>query len=92
MDYRDNLQIITTKEELKGLIREAVADLDLSIPRQVEESKLIHGLAGLAEFLNCDVTTAFKYKNTGRIPYYQIGRTLIFKSEEVLKAMAKKKK
>lgn len=85
------LQIITDHEELQSVIDEAVtkafAKLDLSRPG---ESKLIHGLKGLAEFLGCKEMTAFRLKKT--LPHYQSGRIVVFKSDEVLAAMAAKKK
>ncbi|MGV8096004.1 MAG: DUF3853 family protein [Mangrovibacterium sp.] len=96
MDFRENLTIIATKEELQKLIdkgvSKAITDLNLSHSLQKEESKLIYGLDGLAKFLGCSEMTAFRLKKSGRIPYFQTGRTLVFKSDEVLKAMEKKKR
>ena len=58
--------------------------------RQVEptiKSRYLHSMSELAELLGCSVQTAQRIKNSGRIPFKQIGRTIIFDSEEVLKAL-----
>ena len=57
--------------------------------RQAEPSikKHLHSLKELAELLGCSVPTAQRIKNSGRIPFKQVGRTIIFDSEEVLKAL-----
>lgn len=57
--------------------------------KQAEPSikKHLHSLKELAELLGCSVPTAQRLKNSGRIPFKQFGRTLIFDSEEVLKAI-----
>ena len=85
------LQIITTQEELQETIDQAVSKAlsGLNLTTR-EEPKLIHGLKGLADFLGCEKMTAFRLKKT--LPHYQKGRTLVFKPDEVLAAMAAKKK
>lgn len=55
---------------------------------EVIEEK-IYGITGLAKFLNCSVPTAQTYKNSGLIPYRQIGNKIEFDSAEVLKALSK---
>lgn len=58
--------------------------------RQAEpsiKSKHLHSMNELAELLGCSVPTAQRIKNSGRIPFKQAGRTIIFDSEEVLKAL-----
>jgi len=58
--------------------------------RQAEPSiisKHLHSMKELAELLGCSVQTAQRIKNSGRIPFKQVGRTIIFDSEEVLKAL-----
>ncbi|MEL7586612.1 MAG: DUF3853 family protein [Prolixibacteraceae bacterium] len=83
------LQIITTQEELQETIDQAVSKAVSGLARP-EEQKLIHGLKGLAEFLGCGEMTAFRLKKT--LPHYQSGRIVVFKPDEVLAAMAAKKK
>lgn len=95
MDLRENLVIITTKEELQKLIDEAVskAIAGLNLRQEAkEETTLIYGIEGLAKLLNCSRPTAQRIKSSRQIPCYQQGRTLVFKSDEVLNAMAKKKR
>lgn len=48
------------------------------------EPVIIRGIKGLAEFLKVTPPTAQKYKNTKGFPYRQIGRVVVFRSDEVL--------
>lgn len=66
-------------------------------PRKTEiESKvesnttLIRGIKGLAAFLNVSVPTAQKMKNDKIFPCIQRGRTIFFKSDEVLSGLSKR--
>lgn len=89
------LQIITTREELQRTINEAVrrAVEGVRLPQQQpSQSEQIKGIAGLARFLDCSQPTAQRIKNSGKIRYYQNGRTLIFRSNEVLEDMSNYKK
>ena len=52
-----------------------------------QEPQYLHSLKELAEFLGCSTVTAYKLKSSGRIPFKQFGRKLIFNSDEVLKAL-----
>lgn len=54
---------------------------------QLAYPKYLYSMKGLREFLHCGPGTAQKLKNEGRIPYRQIGRKIIFVTEEVLNAM-----
>ena len=54
------------------------------------ESRKLYSLRALAEFLQCSVVTAQKVKNSGAIPYMQIGRKVIFDTEKVLAALENK--
>lgn len=89
--------VVTTKEELAAIVADAVSTaLDKRVPNDVKEvevaqSTLIYGIMGLASFLGVSMTTAQKYKNERVFPFIQRGRTLIFKSEEVLAGLSKKK-
>ena len=51
------------------------------------EPRLVHGIAGLASILGCSIPTAQKMKNSGRVPYIQEGRKIVFEVEKVLEAM-----
>jgi|GEM_PF-976012 len=48
------------------------------------EGKQLNGLKDLAEFLGISKPSALKLKNSGRIPYIQVGNKLIFNSSDVL--------
>ena len=52
----------------------------------------IYGIIGLAEFLKCSTPTAQKIKNSGKVPYSQNERTIIFEKEKVLNALSNTKK
>jgi len=52
----------------------------------------IYGIKGLAEFLKVSTPTAQKIKNSGKIPYSQAERTIIFRKIEVLEALSSVKK
>lgn len=62
-----------------------------SIPQQPtivpDPEPYAYGVNGLAEFLNVSTVTAQKIKNSGKIPFSQAGRTIIFIKSEVLNAL-----
>jgi len=53
---------------------------------------LIYGIKGLATFLRVSTPTAQKIKNSGRIPFSQAERTIIFRKADVLEALSNTKK
>jgi hypothetical protein len=64
-------------------------------PQQITEQKekiLIRGIHGLAKFLGTSPVTAQALKNSGKIPYSQFGRVILFDGDKVLEAMAGNKK
>ncbi len=98
MDYIIGVAAKSGREVLP-LERESTPQKKVNMPsvgeqtvhiRQAEpsvKSKYLHSMNELAELLGCSVQTAQRIKNSGRIPFKQIGRTIIFDSEEVLKAL-----
>jgi excisionase family DNA binding protein len=56
-------------------------------PKSMQENKKLYSLKELAEFLGCSVPTAQKIKNSGKIPYVQVGRKLIFETRDLKKAL-----
>jgi len=52
--------------------------------------KRLNSLKELADFLGCSVPTALRYKQQGRIPYLQIGRSLIFEADKITAALERK--
>jgi predicted transcriptional regulator len=58
----------------------------------VREKKYVHSIKGMAAELHMSVVTMQKLKNSGRIPYKQDGRKVIFEVSEVLEALSVKMK
>jgi len=56
------------------------------------ESRKLHSMKEFAEFLGCSLPTAQRIKNSGKIPYCQIGRTIIFDTNEIIYALKHKVK
>jgi len=84
------------KEEFQQLIENAVSNaMAKIIPVQQAaptEKIYIHSIQGLADFLHFSIVTAQKLKNSGKIPYQQTGRKVIFEGNAVLAAMSVKVK
>jgi excisionase family DNA binding protein len=59
--------------------------------QRLEEANKIRGIQALADLLGCSIPTAHKLKASGKIPYYQEGRLLLFDRNEVLNALKKGK-
>jgi excisionase family DNA binding protein len=62
------------------------------ITARVESSSknYVYGLDGLSRLLNCSHPTAQRIKDSGKIPFTQVGRKLIFDADAVLAALSKK--
>lgn len=58
-------------------------------PKPLEEGNKIKGMKALADFLSCSLPTAHKLKASGKIPYYQFKRLIIFDRIAVLEALEK---
>lgn len=54
-----------------------------------QANSLLKGLKGLADFLGVSIPSAYRYKASGQIPYFQIGGKIFFDKEAVLKAIKK---
>jgi len=90
-----------TYDNLPGAISEILARVT-NIETLIEATPLettsadpepfIYGINGLAKFLKVSIPTAQKIKNSGKIPYSQAERTIIFRKAEVLEALSNKKK
>lgn len=84
------------KDEFQELIENAVSRaMAKVIPMQQAippEKIYIHSIQGLADFLHFSIVTAQKLKNSGKIPYQQVGRKIIFEGNAVLEAMSVKVK
>lgn len=89
--------MLVNKQELKDIIDASIsAAIERITEKQAEKvvhtSTLIYGIKGLAAFLDVSMPTAQSWKNAGIFPYIQRGRTIIFKSDEVLAGLAKRKR
>lgn len=81
------LQIISTSEEVKAFVTEAVSECigRLQFNRD-PEPEIIDG-AELRKRLNISEPTAIRWRQKGRIPYLQIGSNIRYNWREVIKAL-----
>ncbi len=61
-------------------------------PSVIDTEPYIYGIDGLAKFLQVSTVTAQSIKNSGKIPYSQIQRTIIFDKNKVLEAISYNKR
>lgn len=80
-------EILAKVQNIETLIGIAPAEVAPTDPEP-----LIYGIKGLAKFLQVSTPTAQKIKNSGKIPYSQAERTIIFRKIEVLEALSNTKK
>lgn len=64
-------------------------DKPIEKPKQTQH---LHSLKAVAEFLGWSIQKVQREKNRGSFPYIQNGRKCFFDSEEILKALANKKR
>ena len=69
----------------KKLIAEAVAPLK-QLPTSENEDETEYNISELAKFLRCSKVSIHNYKKLG-MPFYKIGRKVLFKKNEVLDFM-----
>ena len=86
-----NVQLIT-KSDVKEAVLEVLSELNLTGHSATSTNKTIYGLQGLADFLGVGVTTAWNLKKSGKIPYYQAGKKVFFKENDVLEATLKSRR
>lgn len=79
----------TIKDTINEIVKDSLQEANNQEPKK-QENHLIYGIMGLANFLGVSMTTAQKFKNERLFPCIQHGRTLIFKSEEVLAGLSKR--
>lgn len=75
---------VLTKEEIREAVKDAIAELNLYNPPSTEPEVYIHGLQGLAEFLNIGITKAWQISK--KLPRHGTGKKLFFLKSEVLAA------
>lgn len=74
-------------EIVKQAVSEAMAANPAVNPDPSPERKTLYSIKELSEFLGCSSVTAQKIKNSGRIPFRQAGRKLMFDTVEISKAL-----
>jgi excisionase family DNA binding protein len=84
-------EIIQRLERMEALLRE-IKGSPIVDPNPQVEQKTLHSIRELADFLGCTTVTAQKFKNEKRIPYYQVGRKVMFDTVKVLEALKKHEK
>jgi hypothetical protein len=90
MGHENNKPLYSlTIGEFTELMKTTMQSIPSEKPQASSEDKEEHfSINQLMEFLDCTKTTIHNYKNRG-LPYYRIGRKLIFKKSEVLDFMRK---
>ena len=63
-----------------------------ALMEQKAEPKMLYSIKELADYLQCSTVTAQKLKNSGRIPFAQTGRKVVFNSDAVMGAISHKMK
>jgi excisionase family DNA binding protein len=69
----------------KGLVEEILRQQQAPQASQTDPEPCLD-IAGLARFLKCSKVSIHNYKKLG-MPFYRVGRKLLFKKEEVLNFM-----
>lgn len=80
------IDVNEVKEMIHSAVKEAVEIT--TVPKT--EKKFIKGIHQLAKFLNVSPSKAQDLKNSGKIPYSQNGRLVLFDPEKVIEALSKK--
>lgn len=62
----------------------SVEDFIKILKKSPAERKTIRGIKGLADVLDSSISTAMKIKKSGKIPYKQYGRVVLFREEDIL--------
>ena len=80
-----NPSFTLTIGEFSDLIREIVSEelQKLLAPNTVEYEDEHFTIEGLTTFLNCSKASVHNYKKNG-MPYYRIGRKVLFQKSEIL--------
>nr|WP_321453525.1 helix-turn-helix domain-containing protein [uncultured Carboxylicivirga sp.] len=75
------------KEELKTIIREVMQEelqkIDLKHANKHSDQQLLSRQEA-SEFLRCSLTTLYHHQRNGVIPFYQVGRKILFSKDDLL--------
>ena len=77
--------------ELKNLIKQALIEINEESANtgiKIENEEFFDQRQA-AKFLNISLPTIIRWKKKGKIPYYQEGRTILFKKSELLSVLRK---
>lgn len=82
------------REDLKRVVRLVIDEIRKTemLPKSsmdIENNRLTQKEA--AQFLGISVTSLISWKKLGKVPYYQIGRSIFFYKSELLKVARKNK-
>ena len=78
-----------TREDVKTALLEALSEHEAAKPpKTTEPEQYIYGLEALSKHLGIGITTAWKLKKSGKLPYYQAGKKLYFKKSEIEAVLA----
>ena len=75
-----NTLTVMTREDVKQIVLEALSE---TRPKPTEPEQYIHGLEGLASHLGISITSAWRLRKSGKLPFYQAGKKLFFKKSEI---------
>ena len=90
----EDILIITGREELKQIIKEALSDLQQTqlknsvIHTDTSEKPLTRN--ELKEKLGCSLTTIWKYTKNQTIPFFRMGKKMYFNFDDVMQALKNK--
>ncbi|HTN08849.1 DUF3853 family protein [Agriterribacter sp.] len=89
-------EIVISKQSLSDLekifktaVQEAInPEKSNLVQNESQDDPYIYGITGLSHFLKCSASSAQRFKNSGRIPYLQTGRRVLFSRQAVLEAIS----
>lgn len=96
LNTNQTLLIPMTEDQLRGMFIDCLhafhkyQSTAKGNTHDVNGPNYVYGLSGLAKLLKCSHPTAQRIKDSGKIPFSQVGRKLIFDADAVLSALGKK--
>lgn len=76
-------------EELKEIMKQAIVEANKGNSFKPGETDEYLSQQEARKFLRISNATMIRWKNQGKLPYYQEGRKVLFKKSELLKVMQK---
>ena len=82
--------VVIQKEQLFSELNEWMKNRTNQENRELKSSdEVLMTQREAAKFLKISLPTIITWKKTGKLPYYQQGRTIFFKKSEILESMRK---